>query len=222
MSPKSHSMLWFSSASRYLIQVTESLSSKIWRSSDFVRSYESINVFVFSSFYCNNVLLYTVQAVSSKITQISIDNHLYSLRKVIQSEISKIEIKSEECAQEISSCFICFTQDMKVVTNCRKPDILKGKQVVSLVKRFSKKFFQCLQSSPPASTCSLQLPFVYIFLYVSFLVSFSVSFLFSTHTSISGDLLQKCILAISLHMKEIKNRGAHLSGISPQTIRVTF
>ena len=25
-------------------------------------------------------------------------------------EISKIEIKSEECAQEISSCFICFTQ----------------------------------------------------------------------------------------------------------------
>ena len=35
-----------------------------------------------------------------------------------------------------------------------------GKQVVSLVKQFSNKFFQCLQSSPPASTRSLQLPFV--------------------------------------------------------------
>ena len=35
--------------------------------------------------------------------------------------------------------------------NCRKSDILKSKQVVSLVKRFSSKFFQCLRSSPPAS-----------------------------------------------------------------------
>ena len=47
-----------------------------------------------------------------------------------------------------------------VVINCRKSHELKGKQVVSLVKRFSNKFFQCLQSSPPASTCSLQLPVV--------------------------------------------------------------
>ena len=39
---------------------------------------------------------------------------------------------------------------------------LKGKQVVSLVKRFSNKFFQCLRSSPPASTRSLQLSFVII------------------------------------------------------------
>ena len=75
-------------------------------------------------------------------------------------EISKIEIKSEERAQEISSCSICFTPQMWVVINCGKSDILKGKQVVSLVKRFSNKFFQCLQSSPPASTRSLQLPFV--------------------------------------------------------------
>ena len=29
--------------------------------------------------------------------------------------------------------------------------MLKGKQVVSLVKRFSNKFFQCLQSSSPES-----------------------------------------------------------------------
>ena len=77
-------------------------------------------------------------------------------------EISKIEIKSEECAQEISSCFICFTQQMKVVINCGKSDILKEKQVVCLVKQFSNKFSQCLRSSPPASTRSLQLPFVNI------------------------------------------------------------
>ena len=74
----------------------------------------------------------------------------------------KIEIKSEKCAQEISSCFICFTQQMKVIINCGKSDILKSKQVVSLAKRISNKFFQCLQSSPPASTRSLQLPFVKI------------------------------------------------------------
>ena len=43
-----------------------------------------------------------------------------------------------------------------------KSGILKGKQV-SLVKRFSNKFFQCLQSSPSASTRSLQLPFVVIY-----------------------------------------------------------
>ena len=50
------------------------------------------------------------------------------------SEIPKIEIKSEECAQEISSCFIFFTQQMKVIINCGKSDILKSKQVVSLAK----------------------------------------------------------------------------------------
>ena len=65
-------------------------------------------------------------------------------------EILKIEIKSEECAQEISSCFICFTL---VIINCGKSVILKGKQV-SLEKRFSDKFFHCFQSLPPASTCS--------------------------------------------------------------------
>ena len=70
-------------------------------------------------------------------------------------EISKIEIKSEECAQEIRSYFIWFTQQMKVIINCGKPDILKSKQVVSLAKRISNKFFQCPQASPPASTRSL-------------------------------------------------------------------
>ena len=71
-------------------------------------------------------------------------------------------MKREECAKEISSCFICFTQQMKVIINCGKSDILKSKQVLSLVKWISNKFFQCLQSSPPASTRSLQLPFVSI------------------------------------------------------------
>ena len=55
---------------------------------------------------------------------------------------------------------------------------------------------------------------------VLFLMSFSVSFLFSTHTSISGDLLQKCITAISLHMREIKK--VELICTSPHTIRVKF
>ena len=40
---------------------------------------------------------------------------------------------------------------------------LKFRKLRSNVKRFSNKFFQCLQSSPPASTCSLQLPVVYFF-----------------------------------------------------------
>ena len=106
-------------------------------------------------------LFHTVQAANSKITQTS--------KRTIQNitaksfpvfGISKIEIKSEECAQEISSCFICFTQQMKVIINCGKSDILKSKQVVSVAKRIPNKFFQCLQSSPPASTRSLQLPFV--------------------------------------------------------------
>ena len=83
-------------------------------------------------------------------------------------EISKIETKSEECAQEISFYFICFTQQMKVIINCGKSDILKSKQVVSLAKQISNKFFQCLQSSPPASTRSLQLPFVCFCKYVAF------------------------------------------------------
>ena len=52
-----------------------------------------------------------------------------------------------------------FYTTLLVIINCGKSDILKGKQV-SLVKQFSNKFFQCLQSSPPASTRSLQLPFV--------------------------------------------------------------
>ena len=60
--------------------------------------------------------------------------------------------------------FCTRDEGMKVVINCGKSDILKGKQVVSLEKRFSNKFFQCLRSSQPASTCSLQLPFVLIIL----------------------------------------------------------
>ena len=51
-------------------------------------------------------------------------------------------------------------KSVKVIINCGKSDILKSKQVVSLAKRISNKFFQCPQSSPPASTRSLQLPFV--------------------------------------------------------------
>ena len=100
-----------------------------------MRSYESINVFAFSSFYCND-LFYTVQAVSRKITPSDLDREPSRLtaKSYPVFEISKIEIKSEECAQEVSSCFICFTQQMKVVINCGKSDILKGKQVVSFNK----------------------------------------------------------------------------------------
>ena len=151
-------MLCFSSAPRYFIQVTESL---IFKNLEIIRFCAKLRVhkrfriqFILLQYY----LLYTVQAVSREITQISIENHPDSLRKVIQS----LKFRKLRCAQEISSCFICFTQQMKVVINCGKSDILKGKQVpvVSLVKRFSNKFFQCLRSSPPASTRSLQLPFV--------------------------------------------------------------
>ena len=130
-------------------------------SSDFVRSYKSINVFVFSSFYCNMICFAPFRRLTVKShrpRQSTIQNITAKSYPVF--EISKIEIKSEECAQEISFCSICFTQQMKVIINCGKSDILKSKQVVSLAKRISNKFFQCLQSSPPASTRRLQLPFV--------------------------------------------------------------
>ena len=41
-----------------------------------------------------------------RLTDLEMENKL----EFIQSEISKIEIICEECAQEISSWFICFTQ----------------------------------------------------------------------------------------------------------------
>ena len=127
-----------------------------------MRSYESINVFLFSSFYYNMICCTPFRQLAVK-PHLDLDKEPSRLtaKSYPVFEISKIEIKSEECAQEISSCFICFTKEiMKVVINCGKSDILKGKQVVSLVKQFSNKFLQCLQSSPPASTHSLQLPFV--------------------------------------------------------------
>ena len=133
----------FFSAPKYFIQVTESL---IFKKLEIIRFCAKLRVhkrfriqFILLQYY----LFYTVQAVSREITQISIVNHPDSLRKVIQS----LKFRKLRCAQEISSCFICFTQQMKVAINCGKSDILK---VVSLVKRFSNKFFQCLRSSPPA------------------------------------------------------------------------
>ena len=63
-------------------------------------------------------------------------------------EISKIEIKSEECAQDL--LHLLYTT-LLVIINCGKSDILKGKQV-SLEKRFSNKF--------SIFTTSMQLPFV--------------------------------------------------------------
>ena len=105
-------------------------------------------------------MFYTVQAVSRKITQILIENHLDSMRKIIQSlKFQKLRSKVKNV---LKKSVPAHTELMKIVKNCGKSDILrKGKQVVSLVKRFSNKFFQCLQSSPPASTHSLQLPFVF-------------------------------------------------------------
>ena len=52
MSPKSHNAI-FSAPRQFNSSYRKSL--KIWRSSDFVRSYDSIDVFVFSSFYCNMI-----------------------------------------------------------------------------------------------------------------------------------------------------------------------
>ena len=54
-----------------------------------------------------------------------------------------------------------FYTTLLVIINCGNSDILKGIHV-SLVKDVLIKFFQCLQSSPPASTRSLQLPFVLV------------------------------------------------------------
>ena len=124
-------MLCFSSAPRYLIQVTESL---IFKNLEIIR-------------FCAKQydLFYTVQAVSRKITQISMENHLDSLRKVIQS--------------------LKFRKLRSKVKNVLKKSVPVSS--VCLVKRFSNKFFQCLRSSPPASTRSLQLPFVFNFVRVS-------------------------------------------------------
>ena len=100
-------------------------------------------------------LFYTVQAASRKITQISIDNHLeYHCEKVskLRSKVKNVLKKSVPASSVLHT--------LLVVINCGNSDILKGKRV-SLVKRFSNNFFQCLHSSPPASTRSLQLPFVY-------------------------------------------------------------
>ena len=127
----------------------------------FFLTYKSINVFVFSSFYCNMICFTPFRRLTGKShrpRQRTIQNITAKSYPVF--EISKIEIKSEECAQKIGSYFICFTRQMKVIISCGKSDILKSKQVVSLAKRISNKFFQCPQSSPPASTRSLQLPFV--------------------------------------------------------------
>ena len=143
LSPKSHNAMFFFRA-QIFNSITESLILKNWSSLDFGRSYESINVFVFSSFYCNMICF-------TPFRPLAVKSHR-SLQRAFQNitaksypvfETAKIEIISKECVQEISSCFICFTQQMKVIINCGKS--VKSKQVISLGKRISNKFFQCLQ-----------------------------------------------------------------------------
>ena len=64
------------------------------------------------------------------------------------------------CSRNQFLLHLCYTTDegnyklWKIRHTERQP-------VVSLVKRFSNEFFQCLRSSPPASTRSLQLPLVF-------------------------------------------------------------
>ena len=82
-----------------------------------------------------------------------------SLRKVIQSlKFWKLRSKVKNVAKTQFLLHL-FHTTLLVIINCGKSELLKGKQVSS-EKRFSNKLFQCFQSSPPASTCSLQLPFV--------------------------------------------------------------
>ena len=90
-------MLCFFSAPRYLIQVTESL---IFENLEIIRFCAKLRVhkrfriqFILLQYY----LFYTVQAASSKITQISIDNHLeYDCEKVLKlrSKVKNVLKKS--------------------------------------------------------------------------------------------------------------------------------
>ena len=90
-------------------------------------------------------------------TDLEIENHL---EKVIQSlKFRKLRSKARICSRNQFLLHLFYTT-LLVIINCGKSDILKSKQV-SLEKQFSNKFFQCLRFSPPASTCSLQLPFVF-------------------------------------------------------------
>ena len=69
----------------YLIQVTESL---IFKNLEIIRFCAKLRVhkrFRILFILLQYDLFYTVQAVNRKITQTSIENHLDSLRKVIQS-----------------------------------------------------------------------------------------------------------------------------------------
>ena len=123
-------MLCFYSVPRYLIQVTESL---IFKNLEIIRFCAKLRVhkrFRIWFILLQYDLFYTVQAVSRKITPSDLDREPSRLtaKSYPVFEISKIEIKSEECAQEISSCSICVTQQMRVIINCGKSDILKGNQ----------------------------------------------------------------------------------------------
>ena len=88
-----------------------------------MRSYESINVFVFSSFYCNNYdLFYTVQAASSKITQISIDNHLeYDCEKVskLRSKVKNM-LKKSVLALSVLHNIACNYKFLKIRHTARQ------------------------------------------------------------------------------------------------------
>ena len=105
-----HYAMFFFCAYIFNSSYLKSQLKKIWSSSDFVRSYKSTNVFVFSSFYCNMICFAPFRRLTVKShrpRQRTIQNITAKSYPVFA--ISKIEIKSEECAQEISSCFICFS-----------------------------------------------------------------------------------------------------------------
>ena len=144
MSPKSHTMLCFSSAPTKL-QV-----HKRFRIKFILLQYD---------------LFYTVQAANSKITQTSIGNHLeYHCEKLSSLwNFENWDQKWRMCSRKQFLFHLFYTTD-EGSYKLWKIRHTESKQLVSLTKRISNKFFQCPQSSPPASTRSLQLPFVFLWL----------------------------------------------------------
>ena len=93
------------------------------------------------------------------IAQISRENHLDSLQKVIQSlKFRKLRSKVKNALKKsVPASFVLGKNPGGKLWKIRHTE----RQTSSFFsKTISNKFFQCLQSSPPVSTSSLQLPFV--------------------------------------------------------------
>ena len=108
-------------------------------------------------------LFCTVQAANSIITQISIENHLEYHSEKLSSlwNFENWDKKWRMCSRNQFLFHLLYTTDEG---NYKLWKIRHTEKQTSsfLSKRISNKFFQNLQSSPPASTRSLQLSFVII------------------------------------------------------------